>query len=292
LEGDEYDTAFFDKRSKFLHYHARTLVLNNLEFDHADIFDDLDAIKRQFHHLMRILPRNGLALRNAGDANLEAVMAMGCWSPQQLFGERADCDLQLIGENRLLDRASGRGHRLELPLPGRFNRLNAAAALLAARHAGVPIEVGIDALKRFAGVKRRQELIAEANGIRLYEDFAHHPTAIAETLAALREGSEGRLLAIFEPRSNTMKQGVHRDRLGEAFSQADEAWLYDPGELDWDLEAVCAQSPTRLHRFDDIPSIGPRVLDRARPGDRIVIMSNGGFGGLPRQLSSLLESVP
>jgi len=152
-------------------------VLNNLEFDHADIFDDLDAIKRQFHHLMRILPRNGLAIARSGDPNLEAVLEMGCWSPVQYFGDQAGSDLQLLGDSRLLDRASGQTHRLELSLPGRFNRLNAAAALLAAHHAGVPIEVGIEALRDFRGVKRRQERIAEARGIRLYEDFARRSSA-------------------------------------------------------------------------------------------------------------------
>ncbi len=289
IEADEYDTAFFDKRSKFLHYHPRSLVLNNLEFDHADIFDDLDAIQRQFHHLMRILPRNGLAIVRSGDPNLEAVIEMGCWSPRQYFGENKGCDLQLLDDQHLLDRDSGRTHRLELPLPGRFNRLNAAAALLAARHAGVPIEVGIEALRDFQGVKRRQELIAEARGVRLYEDFAHHPTAIAETLGALRNNGEGRLFAIFEPRSNTMKQGVHRDRLAAAFDAADQAWLYDPGNLDWSLEAVCAERPQKLHAFDDLQQIITRLLTEARPGDRIVIMSNGGFGGLPRRLAQALE---
>ncbi len=289
IEADEYDTAFFDKRSKFLHYRPRSLVLNNLEFDHADIFDDLGAIKRQFHHLMRILPRNGLAVVNAEDNNLADMLAMGCWSPQQRFGGDADCDLQLLGDNRLRDRSSGQEFTLELPLSGRFNRMNAAAALLAARHAGVPLPVGIDALKRFRGVKRRQELIAEARGIRLYEDFAHHPTAIAETLAALRERSDGRLIALFEPRSNTMKQGVHRDRLADAFAAADLAWLYDPGNLDWDLEAVCARRPDALQRIDDLDDLMRKALSEARPGDTLVIMSNGAFGGLPQRLSSALE---
>ena len=289
IEADEYDTAFFDKRSKFLHYHPRTLVLNNLEFDHADIFDDLGAIQRQFHHLMRILPRNGLAIIRAGDPHLEAVIEMGCWSPRQYFGDSEGCDLQLLDDGRLLDRDSGRIHRLELSLPGDFNRLNAAAALLAARHAGVPLELGIEALRDFQGVKRRQELIAEVRGIRLYEDFAHHPTAIAETLAALRAEGEGRLFAVFEPRSNTMKRGVHRDRLGAAFAAADQAWIYNPGTLDWSLEAVCAERPQQLHVFNDLQRIVTRLLAEARPGDQIVIMSNGGFGGLPRRLAQAME---
>jgi UDP-N-acetylmuramate: L-alanyl-gamma-D-glutamyl-meso-diaminopimelate ligase len=291
IEADEYDTAFFDKRSKFLHYRPRSLVLNNLEFDHADIFDDLDAIKRQFHHLMRILPRNGLAIVNDSDAALESVLEMGLWSELQRFGPLAGSDLQLLDDDLLLDTASGRSHRLELPLAGRFNRMNAAAALLAARHAGVPIASGVDALSRFQGVKRRQELIAEAGGIRLYEDFAHHPTAIAATLEALRAQTEGRLIAIFEPRSNTMKQGVHRQRLAAAFEAADLAWLYDPGNLDWSLTAVCDERPRAMHAADDLDELIDAVLAQARSGDTLVIMSNGGFGGLPKRLSHALETL-
>ena len=291
IEADEYDTAFFDKRSKFLHYRPRSLVLNNLEFDHADIFDDLDAIKRQFHHLMRILPRNGLAIVNDSDAALESVLEMGLWSELQRFGPRAGSDLQLLSDDRLLDSASGQSHRLELPLAGHFNRLNAAAALLAARHAGVPIASGIDALRRFRGVKRRQELITEVGGIRLYEDFAHHPTAIAATLEALRAQTEGRLIAIFEPRSNTMKQGVHRHRLATAFDAADQAWLYDPGNLSWSLAALCAERPQALHATDDLDKLIDAVLAQARSGDTLVIMSNGGFGGLPKRLSHALETL-
>ncbi len=292
IEADEYDTAFFDKRSKFLHYRPRTLVLNNLEFDHADIFDDLDAIKRQFHHLMRILPRNGLAIVNHEDRHLAEVLEMGCWSPVQRFGGTPDCDLRLLDQQRLFDHHGGRELTLDLPLSGRFNRMNAAAALLAARHAGVPFEAGIAALSRFQGVKRRQELIAEADGIRLFEDFAHHPTAIEQTLRALRGQTRGRLLVLFEPRSNTMKQGVHKNRLASAFEAADIAWLYDPGNLDWDLAAVAAARPDALRVFTDLPSVSREVIADARSGDTIVIMSNGGFGGLPKRLSQTLEQRP
>ncbi len=290
IEADEYDTAFFDKRSKFVHYRPRTLILNNLEFDHADIFPDLDAIKRQFHHLMRILPRNGLAIANADDADIESVLEMGCWSPVQYFGEQAKADLRLLDDQRIHDRLGDRELRMRLPLSGQFNRMNAAAALLAARHAGVPLEAGLDALTRFQGVKRRQELIAEAGGIRLYEDFAHHPTAIEKTLRALRGQTRGRLFALFEPRSNTMKQGVHRDRLARSLDAADRAWLYDPGNLEWDLNGLCASDPERLRAMDALDSLIDSVLSEARSGDTLVIMSNGGFGGLPRRLADALET--
>jgi UDP-N-acetylmuramate: L-alanyl-gamma-D-glutamyl-meso-diaminopimelate ligase len=286
IEADEYDTAFFDKRSKFVHYHPRTLILNNLEFDHADIFDDLDAIKRQFHHLMRIVPGNGLVIHNAQDSHLDAVIEMGCWSELKSFGN-ADADLTLQqGTAQLHDHSAGIDYRLELPQAGLFNQLNASAALLAAQHAGVPIEIGIEALKRFDGVKRRQEIIGDIDGIRVFDDFAHHPTAIRATLQALRPNADGRLIAVFEPRSNTMKMGVHEHTLGAAFDAADDVLFFDNGELQWNLQAL-NQPRIEIHR--DIDRIIATLVKRAQTGDNIVIMSNGGFGGIHHKLVRALQ---
>ncbi len=286
IEADEYDTAFFDKRSKFVHYHPRTLVLDNLEFDHADIFDDLAAIKRQFHHLMRIVPGNGQVIHNAQDSNLDDVIDMGCWSELKSFGD-ADADLTLdAGQSRLLDRIANIEYALDLPQAGLFNQLNASAALLAAQHAGVPIEVGIEALQQFTGVKRRQEVIGEINGVTIYDDFAHHPTAIRATLQALKPKAGGRLIAVFEPRSNTMKMGVHEHTLGAAFDAADAVLFFDNGELQWNLQAL---NQPRIEIFNDIGRIIAVLVERVQSGDNIVIMSNGGFGGIHHKLLQALQ---
>ena len=287
IEADEYDTAFFDKRSKFVHYHPRTLVLNNLEFDHADIFDDLASIKRQFHHLMRIVPGNGLVIHNAQDHNLDDVIDMGCWSPLKSFGaENAELTLDENGAT-LQERSSGKTYSLKLAQAGRFNQLNATAALLAAQHAGVPIEVGIEALQQFGGVKRRQEIIGEVNGVTVFDDFAHHPTAIRATLQALKPKAGGRLIAVFEPRSNTMKMGVHEHTLGAAFAAADDVLFFDNGELKWNLQAL-EQPHIEIHH--DIGQIVAALVKRAQTGDNIVIMSNGGFGGIHQKLLQALQT--
>jgi len=286
IEADEYDSAFFDKRSKFVHYHPRTLVLNNLEFDHADIFDDLDAIKRQFHHLLRIVPGNGLVISNAQDKNLQAVIEMGCWSEQKRFGI-ADADLTLQSSaSTLHDAFSGHDFALKLKQAGLFNQLNASAALLAAQHVGVPLDVGVEALSQFDGVKRRQEVIARIHGITLFDDFAHHPTAIRATLDALKPATPGRLIAVFEPRSNTMKMGVHEHTLGSAFAAADVALFYDNGQLQWNLAALNQPHITVL---DDIDRMVATLVSQARSGDHIVIMSNGGFGGIHDKLKTALQ---
>ena len=284
IEADEYDTAFCDKRSKFVHYHPRTLVLNNLEFDHADIFDDLDAIKRQFHHLLRIVPRSGLVISNAQDNNLREVLEMGCWAERQTFGV-ADADLVLDGaDDSLVDSSSGQLYPNATGQVGQHNRLNACAALLAARHAGVPLSAGIEALQNFAGVKRRQEVLATIGGVEIIDDFAHHPTAIRLTLEGLRPHTAGRLVVLFEPRSNTMKMGVHEHSLAAAFAVADWVLVYDNGALRWDTSALAQQAPTRFSVMCAIDEIIANVVAKVRSGDKLVIMSNGGFEGLHHRL--------
>jgi UDP-N-acetylmuramate: L-alanyl-gamma-D-glutamyl-meso-diaminopimelate ligase len=292
IEADEYDTAFFDKRSKFVHYAPRSLVLNNLEFDHADIFDNLDAIKRQFHHLMRIVPPNGLVIHNRMESELDNVLAMGCWTPTQDFAdqERAPGAELVVAENHIVAPKSGQRWALE-PLPtGHFNHLNACAAALAARHAGVPFAVSFEALGRFSGVKRRQEVVAEIDGIRVIDDFAHHPTAIRATLDSLRASTIGRLVAVFEPRSNTMKAGVHRDTLGAAFDAADYIVIYDNGQLDWNPHEMTVSNSARKYTYTSVDEIVDQLVEHCREDDTIVIMSNGGFEGLQGKLLSELTA--
>jgi UDP-N-acetylmuramate: L-alanyl-gamma-D-glutamyl-meso-diaminopimelate ligase len=294
IEADEYDTAFFDKRSKFVHYHPRTLVLNNLEFDHADIFDNLDAIKRQFHHLLRIVPANGMVIYNRQEPNLQDVLDLGCWSETGSFGI-GDADLALDSQNnRIIDHRYRRDYVDALQQDGIFNQLNACAALLAAQHAGVSIEAGIEALHKFNGVKRRQEILATINGITIIDDFAHHPTAIQLTLEALRKKQEdsgtGRLIAVFEPRSNTMKKGVHKDRLLQAFQAANLVMLYDNKLLEWDPYSLLDSSPDRLRVIDNIDDMVQQLQNLCTTGDQVVIMSNGGFGGLHKKLIDTLTA--
>ena len=235
---------------------------------------------------MRIVPGNGLVIHNAQDQNLDDVIDMGCWTALKSFGD-ADADLTLnAADGQLHDRIAQRDYQLQLAQAGRFNQLNAAAALLAAQHAGVPIEVGIAALAQFDGVKRRQEIIGVVDGITLYDDFAHHPTAIRATLQALRPEDDGQLIAVFEPRSNTMKMGVHAQTLGAAFADADAVLFYDNGQLEWDAQAL---QQAHLEIFDDLDRIIAALLARAHRGDRIVIMSNGGFGGIHARLLQALR---
>ena len=307
VEADEYDTALFDKRAKFVHYRPRTLVLNNLEYDHADIYPDLAAIQRQVHHLVRTLPANGLIVENASDPNLAAALALGCWTPRVAFvadapdGARAGRDTATWfawgAEQRLeLRGPDGRTYSSPLPLLGAHNRQNAIAALLAAQHAGVSIEVGLEALARFPGVRRRLEQKAHVRGITVYDDFAHHPTAIAATLRAIRprvdaQGDGGRLIAVVEPRSNTMKMGIHRDTLATALDQADLAIVLEPDGLAWSLAAALAPLGERARRLTEVESILELLRTTARSGDHIVIMSNGGFGGLPERLGPALAAT-
>lgn len=294
IEADEYDTAFFDKRSKFVHYRPRTLVMNNLEFDHADIFDDLKAIQRQFHHLVRTVPGNGLIVSPLNDGNLHAVLDQGCWTPVEHFhadseacwhvakaaadGNRFDvvCEAEVVG-------------RVAWPLTGQHNVSNALAALAAARHAGVPAAVGIDALNRFENVKRRMEVRGVVNGVTVYDDFAHHPTAIRLTLKGLRAHvGDGRILAVLEPRSNTMRMGVHADQLADSLADADEVWVFAPEILDWNATAVLKPLGSRLHVHGSTQAMVDEIAMAARPGDQVLVMSNGDFEGIHQRLLDAL----
>ncbi len=292
IEADEYDTAFCDKRSKFVHYRPRTTVLNNLEFDHADIFSDLTAIETQFHHLVRTLPRNGLIVANAAQPSLARVLARGCWTPVEYFNDpqawhvRSDED---DGPWQVLDQQNIVGS-VQWPLSGRHNRQNALAALLAARHAGVPLARGLTALSRFKNVKRRMERRGQVDGVTVYDDFAHHPTAIATTVDGLREKERaGRILAVLEPRSNTMKLGVMKAALPGSLTKADLVFCYAAG-LGWDAASALAPLGEKAVVEDDLERLVERVVDHAGAGDHILVMSNGGFGGIHDKLLAALRA--
>ena len=295
IEADEYDTAFCDKRSKFVHYRPRTAVLNNLEFDHADIFCDLAAIETQFHHLVRTLPRNGLVVSNAREASLERVLSRGCWTPVERFNEGAS-GWAMEGDDssgtlRLMKGNEEIGRTL-WNLNGEHNRSNALAALLAARHAGVPLEKGLAALSRFENVKRRMELRGVARGVSVYDDFAHHPTAIATTVAGLRRkiggGDEApRILAVLEPRSNTMKLGVMKSQLPASLAEADLVFCYG-ANLGWNAAEALAPLGEKAKVTDDFGLLVEQVVGSAHHGDHILVMSNGGFGGVHAKLLAAL----
>ena len=294
VEADEYDTAFFDKRSKFVHYQPRTCVLNNLEFDHADIFEDVGAIKKQFNHLVRTVPGEGKLIVNGADPNLEDVIAMGCWSPVEKFSEAGEywsfgacsedgSQFEVCCDGKL---AAG----VEWSMHGAHNRMNALAAIAAARHAGVPVEKACEALGQYQGIKRRMEVLGEIGGITVYDDFAHHPTAIVETLSAVKEVSgKGRILAVLEPRSNTMRMGVHKKRLLDSLQQADEIYLFQPDDIDWNLADLARHSSVAADVYDDVSNIINDVISKAEPGDHVVIMSNGGFDSIHTRLLQALE---
>ncbi len=292
VEADEYDTAFCDKRSKFVHYRPRTAILNNLEYDHADIFPDLAAIETQFHHLVRTIPGNGLIVANAGEAALERVLKRGCWTPVERFNDPA-------GWRARGDDASGKlsihcgGEELGAivwQLAGDHNRNNAVAALLAARHAGVPLARGLEALTRFANVKRRLEVRGTANGVTVYDDFAHHPTAIATTLAGLRgRVGKARVLAVLEPRSNTMKLGTMKDALPGSLADADRVFCYG-ANLGWDAAAALAPLGAKAETSDDLADLVARIAAAAQPGDHVLVMSNGGFGAIHDKLLAALAA--
>jgi UDP-N-acetylmuramate: L-alanyl-gamma-D-glutamyl-meso-diaminopimelate ligase len=302
VEADEYDTAFFDKRSKFVHYGPRTAILNNLEFDHADIFPDLAAIERQFHHLVRTVPHSGRLIVNAGDAALARVLAMGCWSEVQRFnaddgwqaretpsprasGERAgvrgspEIEISFRGE------VFGRG---AIDLPGAHNRANALAAIAAAAHVGVPVAKSLEALAQFRNVKRRLELVGEARGVKVYDDFAHHPTAIQVTIEALRAQGAGRIMAVLEPRSNTMRMGSIAVALTDSLRGADHSYVYARADLKWDAAAVLGGLGDLLTVRDALEPLVADIARAARPGDRVLVMSNGDFGGIHRKLLDAL----
>ncbi len=290
IEADEYDTAFFDKRSKFVHYHPRTAILNNLEYDHADIFPDLAAIETQFHHLVRTVPGNGLVVANGGDQNLLRVLGKGCWSGVEYFagpgfGWKAKATGATSFEVTLNDQPVG---TVSWELVGEHNRSNALAAIAAARHVGVSPQVAIEGLGRFQNVKRRLELRGTVNGIAVYDDFAHHPTAIETTLAGLRSRvGDARILAVLEPRSNTMKLGTLKDELAGSLKDAQKVFCYSK-DLGWDAAAVLAPLGDKAGTYDELAELVEAVAAEARPGDQILVMSNGGFGGVHDKLLARL----
>ncbi len=292
VEADEYDSAFFDKRSKFVHYRPRTAILNNLEFDHADIFPDLAAIERQFHHLVRTVPGEGLIVHPAGDEALQRVIRMGCWTPVQTTGAGGRWHARLLAEDGSRFEVGFDGQpqgEVNWALSGQHNVANALAALAAARHVGVAPAQGVAALGEFRSVKRRMERFAEVNGVTLYDDFAHHPTAIATTLDGLRKRiGDAPLIAIIEPRSNSMKLGAHRDGLPESVKLADQVFWYAPPNLGWDLAATSARCGVPSQVCDSLDAIVEQVRAQATPGTQVVIMSNGGFGGLHGRLADAL----
>jgi UDP-N-acetylmuramate: L-alanyl-gamma-D-glutamyl-meso-diaminopimelate ligase len=291
VEADEYDTAFFDKRSKFVHYPARTAVLNNLEFDHADIFSDLASIEIQFHHFVRTLPANGLIVANGADAALARVLARGCYTPVERFGVTDGWAATAIGSDAfdVLWRGEKQG-RVQWALQGAHNQVNALSAIAAARHCGVAPAQAISALRSFEGVKRRMEVRGVAGGVTVYDDFAHHPTAIAATLDGLRaKVNSSRILAVLEPRSNTMKAGVMKDRLAASLAGADRVYCFSAG-LQWDAAAVLAPLGAKAEAHADFERLLAAVAGAAQPGDHVVIMSNGGFNDIHEKLLARLTS--
>jgi len=316
IEADEYDTAFFDKRAKFVHYRPRTLVLNNLEYDHADIYPDLASIQRQFQQLVRTVPGSGRIVCHGSDAPLAQVLAAGCWSGLETFA--SGCSSAGADAASGAGAGAGAGVQWSAQAPPqadfshfrvlhegrdcgevRWNQLgahnvdNALAALAAARHAGVPIERGIEALGRFQGVARRMQLRGEAAGVRVYDDFAHHPTAIATTLDGLRRSvGRQRIVAVLEPRSHTMRVGVHQGSLAGALAAADEVWVYAPPDLGWDVCAALAPLGRRAHVAEDLDMLVAGLARTLLAGDHALIMSNGGFGGLHTRLLSALAARP
>ena len=295
IEADEYDTAFFDKRSKFVHYRPRTAVLNNLEHDHADIFPDLAAIETQFHHLVRTVPASGRLVVNAREEALQRVIARGCWSEVQRFGAKKEEAgmLRARGEPQAFDvlRGSLKVARVEWGLIGEHNQLNALAAIAAAEHVGVPPEQAASALVEFQNVRRRMELRGEVRGVKVYDDFAHHPTAIRTTINGLRRriAPAERILAIFEPRSNTMKLGTMKAQLPWALEEADLAFCNQQG-LSWDAKEALAPMGAQAVVGADVDALVAAVVKVARPGDHLLCMSNGGFGGIHDKLLASLAA--
>ncbi|NDP43192.1 MAG: UDP-N-acetylmuramate:L-alanyl-gamma-D-glutamyl-meso-diaminopimelate ligase [Aromatoleum sp.] len=293
IEADEYDTAFFDKRSKFVHYRPRTAILNNLEYDHADIFPDLAAIETQFHHLVRTIPRQGRLVVNGGDASLNRVLARGVWSEVERFGfaevPGTGPGWTIAVDGTILLGGAAQG-TLAFGEAGRHNQLNALAAIAAARHAGIPVAASLAALAEFTGVKRRLELRGRANGVAVYDDFAHHPTAIATTIDGLRRKvGAARIVAVLEPRSNTMKLGAMKDALAASLAGADRVYCY-AANLGWDVAGALAPLAARTAIHDDLDALVAAVAADARAGDHVLVMSNGAFGGVHEKLIARLAS--
>jgi UDP-N-acetylmuramate: L-alanyl-gamma-D-glutamyl-meso-diaminopimelate ligase len=294
IEADEYDTAFFDKRAKFLHYGPQTLVINNLEFDHADIYKDMDAILWQFHQLLRGVPGDGRLIINSNEPEIARLIGMGCWTPVETYSSATNIESDWLvqgqpGGKFSLSNSASEYSAGAIVLPGAHNLENATAAVLAARHVGIDPQQALNSLSEFRGVKRRLEHLGTFRGVNVFDDFAHHPTAIQRTLAAVRETSGGRVLAVLEPRSNTMKLGVHQSELAGSLAAADRVWALQPQDMPWsvaetlaDLEAVTV--------CEDIAAIVAGVAAEAQTNDDIVIMSNGGFGGLHQRLCQALQS--
>ncbi|QMT30832.1 UDP-N-acetylmuramate:L-alanyl-gamma-D-glutamyl-meso-diaminopimelate ligase [Alysiella filiformis] len=290
IEADEYDTAFFDKRSKFVHYRPRTAILNNLEYDHADIFPDLNAIQTQFHHLVRTVPSEGLIVANGRESSLKNVLERGCWTPTQFFGEQSGWQISNLQQDGSFDvqfHGETVGH-IAWDLLGEHNRQNALAVIAAAKHVGVNVQAACEALSQFKNVKRRMEIKGMVNNITVYDDFAHHPTAIATTLDGLRQKvGKARIVAVLEPRSNTMKLGTMKAALPESLRGADAVFCY-AGGVDWDVQAALLPLGDKLHigqNFDDFVN---DLAQFAQNGDHILIMSNGGFGGIHDKLLAKL----
>lgn len=293
IEADEYDSAFFDKRSKFVHYSPRTLILNNLEFDHADIFDDLAAIQKQFHHLVRIVPGTGKIIMPDNDMNLKQTIGMGCWSEQEFTGETGDWQAKKLSNDSSHFEVFHKGERVAevcWGLSGEHNMQNGLMAIVAAHHVGVLPADACEALDKFINARRRLELRGEVNQISVYDDFAHHPTAILATLEALRSkvGGTARIIAVLEPRSNTMKMGISKDDIAPALGRADEVFLFQPPNIQWlvsDIAEHCVQ-PARWST--DLDTLVDMIAKEAQAGDHILIMSNGGFGGIHEKLLAKL----
>ncbi|MCL9668475.1 UDP-N-acetylmuramate:L-alanyl-gamma-D-glutamyl-meso-diaminopimelate ligase [Rosenbergiella epipactidis] len=297
IEADEYDSAFFDKRSKFVHYCPRTLVLNNLEFDHADIFDDLNAVKKQFHHLLRIVPGKGKVIWPEQDHNLRHVIGMGCWSEQETTGPQG----QWLAQKNCPDASRWTVKlnnevvaEVEWGLVGEHNMHNGLMAIAAARHIGITPQDAAKALNEFVNARRRLELRGTVNGIEVYDDFAHHPTAILATLSALRSkiGGTRRILAVLEPRSNTMKLGVSKNELAPSLARADEVFLFQPSHIPWQVSDVAEACVQPVQWSADITHLVAMIMKSVKPGDVILVMSNGGFEGIHQKLLDSLSTLP
>lgn len=294
IEADEYDCAFFDKRSKFVHYSPRTLLLNNLEFDHADIFENLAAIEKQFHHLVRVVPGDGKIIAPANDSNLKQMLAMGCWSEEEYTGEGARWQAEKVtndcGEFDVRYDGDIKG-RVNWGLVGEHNMQNALMAVAGAHHVGVPVEEACRALGKFINARRRLELRGEVNGISVYDDFAHHPTAILATLQALRSkvGGTARILVVLEPRSNTMKMGISKDDIAPALGRADEVFILQPANIPWLVSEITANCVQPAYWSGDLDVLTAMVAEHAQPGDHILVMSNGSFGGIHDKLLEKLK---
>lgn len=292
VEADEYDSAFFDKRSKFVHYHPRTLVINNLEFDHADIFDDLEAIKRQFHHLVRTVPGNGRIFSPKQDTAIQDVLSRGCWSETESSGEAGDWDAKKLVKDGSQFEVYFQGEcvgKVDWDLVGDHNVNNALMAIAAARHVGVTPDLACESLAKFINTKRRLEFKGEVAGVSVYDDFAHHPTAIELTLGGLRNKVDSKkIIAVLEPRSATMKRGVHKETLADSLKQADSTYLFQPDNIDWSVQDVADACHQPAHVSDNMDVFVAKIVSEAQAGDQILVMSNGGFGGIHQKLLDAL----